>query len=116
GGRGGIRTHERREPLPVFKTGAFNHSATHPLKKINYLPARRIASNLNLPPDCHREECESFGLHSRNVLAWADSNTAAARSSVALNKCPSTLTLLGPASLLWVDCAAVVRRRRNTLG
>jgi hypothetical protein len=31
GGRGGIRTHERREPLPVFKTGALNHSATLPI-------------------------------------------------------------------------------------
>src|SRR6185436_12507792 len=30
GGRGGIRTHERLAPLPVFKTGAFNHSATLP--------------------------------------------------------------------------------------
>ena len=30
GGRGGIRTHERCEPLPVFKTGALNHSATLP--------------------------------------------------------------------------------------
>ncbi len=30
GGSGGIRTHERRKPLPVFKTGAFNHSATLP--------------------------------------------------------------------------------------
>ena len=30
GGRGGIRTHEARERLPVFKTGAFNHSATLP--------------------------------------------------------------------------------------
>src|SRR6516165_3340032 len=28
--RGGIRTPERREPLPVFKTGALNHSATRP--------------------------------------------------------------------------------------
>ena len=32
GGRGGIRTHEGRKPLPVFKTGAFNRSATRPLK------------------------------------------------------------------------------------
>ncbi len=31
GGSGGIRTHERRKPLPVFKTGAFNLSATLPL-------------------------------------------------------------------------------------
>ena len=29
-GQGGIRTHETREGLPVFKTGAFNHSATCP--------------------------------------------------------------------------------------
>ena len=29
-GWGGIRTHERLSPLPVFKTGAFNRSATHP--------------------------------------------------------------------------------------
>lgn len=30
GGKGGIRTHERVPPLPVFKTGAFNRSATFP--------------------------------------------------------------------------------------
>ena len=30
GGSGEIRTHEGRKPLPVFKTGAFNHSATLP--------------------------------------------------------------------------------------
>lgn len=30
GGWGGIRTHETRERLAVFKTAAFNHSATHP--------------------------------------------------------------------------------------
>jgi methylglutaconyl-CoA hydratase len=34
GGWSGIRTHERREPLPVFKTGPFNHSGTHPLRVI----------------------------------------------------------------------------------
>ena len=33
GGGGGIRTHERFNPLPVFKTGAFNHSATPPKEK-----------------------------------------------------------------------------------
>jgi hypothetical protein len=31
GGWGGIRTHEGYEPLPVFKTGAFDRSATHPV-------------------------------------------------------------------------------------
>src|SRR5262249_47770097 len=30
GGWGGIRTPGEREPTPVFKTGALNHSATHP--------------------------------------------------------------------------------------
>src|SRR3990167_1228320 len=30
GGWGGIRTHETLSRLPVFKTGAFNRSATHP--------------------------------------------------------------------------------------
>ena len=30
GGGGGIRTHERLAPLPIFKTGAFNRSATPP--------------------------------------------------------------------------------------
>ena len=30
GGRGGIRTHEHREVLPVFKTGPFNRSGTLP--------------------------------------------------------------------------------------
>ena len=31
GGEGGIRTHGRVAPSPVFKTGAFNRSATSPL-------------------------------------------------------------------------------------
>ena len=30
GGETEIRTHERVAPLPVFKTGAFNRSATPP--------------------------------------------------------------------------------------
>ncbi len=37
GGQGGIRTHEKREPLPVFKTGTFNHSVTHPLSISSHL-------------------------------------------------------------------------------
>ena len=32
GGSGEIRTHGGREPSPVFKTGALNHSATLPGK------------------------------------------------------------------------------------
>ena len=34
GGEGGIRTHERVAPLLVFKTSAFNRSATSPRNKI----------------------------------------------------------------------------------
>ena len=34
GGGGGIRTHGRLSPTSVFKTGAFNHSATPPLRPI----------------------------------------------------------------------------------
>ena len=30
GGEGGIRTHDGLAPMPVFKTGAFNRSATSP--------------------------------------------------------------------------------------
>ncbi len=37
GGRGGIRTHGGREPSPVFKTGAFNRSATRPEESRSYL-------------------------------------------------------------------------------
>ena len=33
GGGGEIRTHEGRKPLPVFKTGALNRSATPPNKR-----------------------------------------------------------------------------------
>ena len=33
GGGGEIRTHEGLAPLPVFKTGALNRSATPPLSK-----------------------------------------------------------------------------------
>jgi hypothetical protein len=31
GGEGGIRTHERLAPLPVFETGPFNRSGTSPV-------------------------------------------------------------------------------------
>src|SRR3954453_22401888 len=37
GGEGGIRTHGRLAPTPVFKTGALNHSATSPDSQINSL-------------------------------------------------------------------------------
>ena len=41
GGWGGIRTPGGHEPTPVFKTGALNHSATHPC-----LVSRRAGSHV----------------------------------------------------------------------
>ncbi len=38
GGWGGIRTHEALADLPVFKTGALNRSATHPVRRDRALP------------------------------------------------------------------------------
>jgi hypothetical protein len=40
-GVGEIRTHEGLAPLAVFKTAAFNHSATTP-EGSNLLPGRRL--------------------------------------------------------------------------
>ena len=44
-GGGGIRTHETRERLLVFKTSAFNRSATHPAFGYG-------AMSLVFAPDC----------------------------------------------------------------
>jgi hypothetical protein len=54
GGWGGIRTPGEREPTPVFKTGALNHSATHPSFNINYLKLLRADKMPELAPDWHR--------------------------------------------------------------
>src|ERR1051325_1194062 len=45
-GRGGIRTHERLAPLPVFETGPFNHSGTLPWPPIVFggYPNGQVAS------------------------------------------------------------------------
>ena len=42
-GWGGIRTHGSLSTTPVFKTGALNHSATHPLQ------GRRRRASLSTP-------------------------------------------------------------------
>ncbi len=54
GGGGGIRTHETVSRLPVFKTGAFNHSATPPALLTNDLANPVLAENPKLAPDWHR--------------------------------------------------------------
>ena len=43
GGWGGIRTHEELTPLPVFKTGAVNHLATHPSFDFNDLTKSEVS-------------------------------------------------------------------------
>src|SRR5215467_6386447 len=51
GGRGEIRTHERLATLPVFKTGALNHSATLPAPQDQALSTDRKRT----PSEhCHR--------------------------------------------------------------
>ena len=54
GGWSGIRTHETLAGLPVFKTGAFNRSATH--------PARGTITGLaEMPiPSLHRAPIRSY--------------------------------------------------------
>ena len=42
GGEGGIRTHGTLARSPVFKTGAFDHSATSPCIVINYNTTKKI--------------------------------------------------------------------------
>ena len=51
GGWGGIRTLETLARLPVFKTGAFNHSATHPLDKSIALDFRSQRVGTGLAPE-----------------------------------------------------------------
>jgi hypothetical protein len=63
GGRGGIRTHERVAPLPVFKTGALNHSATRPHWNVNQLAKRQICIATRLLPLCY---------HFSTTRAWID--------------------------------------------
>ena len=53
GGWGGIRTPGGREPTPVFKTGALNHSATHPTSNINHLAFQRSTQNPKWAHDWH---------------------------------------------------------------
>ena len=43
GGEAGIRTLGRDKPTPVFKTGAFDHSATSPGSAPNQMGVRRGA-------------------------------------------------------------------------
>ena len=52
GGWGGIRTPGEREPTPVFKTGALNHSATHPRLQIDSQSTAAARPIPYSPQDC----------------------------------------------------------------
>ena len=59
GGESEIRTHERVAPLPVFKTGAFNHSATppKPLYLLHFLIFKRVKKSkkiAKIAKKCHK--------------------------------------------------------------
>src|SRR5215204_4925743 len=70
GGGGGIRTRERLSPLPVFKTGAFNHSAT---------PPRRtgLKPDTNAPDRCDIRLPSKVGIPSAIVFKTAALNRSA---------------------------------------
>ena len=61
GGWGGIRTHEELAPPPVFKTGAFNRSATHPCMKNQILIACMPRTIIAWGGICHRIAGEALG-------------------------------------------------------
>jgi hypothetical protein len=44
-----------KEEFPLFKTGAFNHSATHPCNELKWLVGAALATNRELQPDCNRQ-------------------------------------------------------------
>ena len=49
GDGGGIRTSKRSRVFPVFKTGAFNHSATHPCNSRQIVSRRRDGNETDEP-------------------------------------------------------------------
>jgi hypothetical protein len=62
-GWGGIRTHGGLSPTPVFKTGALNHSATHPVLNLiafDLSSDTRKASRVRLQPSAQDIKAESL--------------------------------------------------------
>ena len=69
GGWGEIRTHGGVAPTPVFKTGALNHSATHPAKaQIGQGPIRGQARVLS--PEFGRRPRGSNSPQSAPINPW----------------------------------------------
>src|SRR5262245_19777791 len=82
GGWGGIRTPGGREPTPVFKTGALNHSATHPSQEIKDLAKLLSRTNPELAPKCRDHRLVGSGF----VVMARSAESAASRSSLS-NTC-----------------------------
>ena len=85
GGWGGIRTHETLSRLPVFKTGAFNRSATHPKEYLNI---------------------GYFGCHRRSMTKLREMKINFVKLLVNTNW---TLAILYLASFVWL-CNKIMRR------
>ena len=73
GGWGGIRTPGGREPTPVFKTGALNHSATHPCFEVKLLvnSYRRTKRILSTKPADHNLAGPGFIVMARSAASAA---------------------------------------------
>lgn len=107
GGGGGIRTHEARESLPVFKTGAIDHSATPPRPRSLAWMAGAAESQGRSSPDGLRVEVgreqldavqvlehhrHDLGLGSRLTChkAWAGQVSGALHQFASRRRCPLT--------------------------
>src|SRR5215467_12523063 len=82
GGWGGIRTHEELAPLAVFKTAAFNRSATHPTAEF-----RHPAENRPGPKPRVGTELAPEAYHALPSPASAALMASAAFASLFWNRC-----------------------------
>ena len=71
GGESEIRTHERVAPLPVFKTGAFNRSATSPYVNTYIIKGCERLSNTSCLNDL--QPLATFFNQSSDALSSAES-------------------------------------------
>ena len=72
GGWGEIRTHGTLAGSPVFKTGALNRSATHPIQIFNQLAIRVEAGKGRFPPDCRRNAMHDPGIRRGDKFELGD--------------------------------------------
>ena len=67
GGWGGIRTHETLSRLPVFKTGTFNHSVTHPQFIFQWVSISRFDEKQHFATHLPPKTSKTLPLCSENV-------------------------------------------------